>query len=365
MLELDQLTNQVLHNCEISDSRHAGLYSICGLALRLRDLYKWEKGLSPWDERESPEILEWIGNKEQKWENIVENDYTPLSIMGCQYDPFETKAINAVLEPYDLFYGAGYAHSLKPTFFLATINDKRNVCGYSVYILGRELARDLLTIPALSQDSCILLRKESASMFLWDQLLYIKRSRRPALKFALENCGINDQHPKALRSNLDKILAAQQETYIYHEIGEITDTVFERGIWREVVAAFPHTAVELLARAVKDLLADTNKYGTLRYFIQTRKSVPLALYVAFLGGLPKALFPELTAGFQEYIQTGNWQIIENAVSAGYNNAKHYAEEIIRIFTAGKQKNDAAWAKDQIEKRLMQRLQSATQVTSPN
>ena len=365
MLELDHLTNQVLQNCDISDSRHAGLYSVCGLALRLRDLYKWEKGLAPWDERDSSAILDWIGDKEQKWENIAENDYNPICIMERQYDPFDTLAINAVLKPYRLFYGAGYAHSLKPTFFLAAIDDIRNVRGYSVYTLGHELARDLLTIPALTQDSFVLLRKESASMFLWDQLLYIKKSGRDALKFALQNCGLKDQHPKTLRCNLDKIFAAQQETYIYHEIGEIKDTVFERGLWREVIAAFPHTAVELLARAVKDLLADTNKYGTLRYFIQTRKTASLAFYVAFFDGLAKALFPELGAGFQEFTQTRNWRVIENAVGTGYNTAKHYAEEIIQIYQAGKRKNDPAWAKAEIEKNLLDGIRPATPEASSN
>jgi hypothetical protein len=359
MLELDRLTHQVLQNCEISDSRHAGLYSICGLALRLRDLYKWEKGLAPWNERDSSEILGWIGDKEQKWEDIAENDYHPISILGGQYDPFDTLAINAVLKPYRLFYGAGYAHSLKPTFFLADIDDIREVCGYSVYVLGHELARDLLTIPSLTQDNSVLLRKESASMFLWDQLLYVKKSGRAALKFALRNCGLKDEHPQTLRRNLDKILAVQQETYIYHEIGEIKDSVFERGIWREVIATFPHTVVELLARAVKDLLADTNQYGTLQYFIQTRKTASLSFYVAFFDGLAKALFPELGAGFPEFIQTRNWQIIEDAVATGFNTAKHFAAQIIQIYQAGKQKNDPAWAKDKIEKNLLEVIRPAS------
>ena len=69
-----EIASQVLENCSISDSRHAGLYSICGLALRLRDLYKWEKGLDPWVEKDSSEILEWIGKKEEKWEDLADRD---------------------------------------------------------------------------------------------------------------------------------------------------------------------------------------------------------------------------------------------------------------------------------------------------
>lgn len=362
---LDTITQQVLQNCEISDSRHAGLYSVCGLALRLRDLYKWEQDLDPWVERESSEVLEWIGSKEQKWDEIAEKDYTDISILGRNYDPFDTKTINTLLEPHGLFYGAGYAHSLKPTFFLATIEDKSKVGGYPVYTLGRELARDLLTIPALSQDSFILLRKESAKLFLWDQLLYIKKSGRQALSFALENSGLKEQHPKALQRNLATIFAAQRETYIYHEIGEIKDEVFDRNIWREFIAAYPHTAVELLARAVKDLLADTNEYGTLRYFIKKRKTASLAFYVAFFDGLAKALFPELTASFREFYHARNWRIIENAVSFGYNTARHYAEEIITIYKAGKQKKNKNWAKTEIEKRLLDRVSSSSNISSTN
>ena len=58
MFDLNGIVSQVLENCNISDSQHAGVYSICGLALRLRDLYKWEKGLEPWVEDDSVEILE-------------------------------------------------------------------------------------------------------------------------------------------------------------------------------------------------------------------------------------------------------------------------------------------------------------------
>ena len=125
VLERDAITSQVLENCSISDSRHAGLYSICGLALRLRDLYKWEKGLDPWVEKDSAEILEWIGNKEEEWETLVDKEFKDITIFDRRYDPFETQTINTVLEPYGLLYGAGYVRSLKPTFFLAVVEGQR------------------------------------------------------------------------------------------------------------------------------------------------------------------------------------------------------------------------------------------------
>ena len=71
MIDIEDIKNQVLHNCAVSDSRHVGLYSICGLAMRLRDLYKWEKGLAPWIEKDSRDILTWIGDKEGIWEQLA------------------------------------------------------------------------------------------------------------------------------------------------------------------------------------------------------------------------------------------------------------------------------------------------------
>ena len=285
MFDLDGIVSQVLQNCNISDSQHAGIYSICGLALRLRDLYKWEKGLDPWVEDESFEILEWIERKEEQWEELLEQDYTQISISGSTYDPFDTEGINEVLTPHGFFYGAGYVHSLKPSFFIGVLEDKSKVNGYTVHTLGRELARDLLTIPALTQDKSVVLRGESTKLFLWDQIFFIKKSGQDALRFGLENYGLKTQDSESLHRNLARIAAAEMETYVYHELGELRDTAFEPGLWREIVADFPHTAIEFLARAVKDLLADTNAYGRLRHIAGRRQAGPLGLYVAFLDGL--------------------------------------------------------------------------------
>ena len=352
MVDLESITRQILHNCNISDAQHAGLYSTCGLALRLRDMYKWEKRLNPWEEKDSSEILDWIGEKEALWEKLTEAKFADLTIDGRQYDPFNTSKINAALEPHCILYGAGYAYRLKPTFFLAEIENKARTGGYTVYTLGRELARDLLTLPALSQDNMVLLRTESARLFLWDQMLYIKKSGRPALQFALQQCGLIEQHPEALRLHLPVILAAQKDNYIRHEIGEMRDSTFDKHIWREIIASYPHSPVELLTRALKDLLADTNEHGTLCYLTQSRKTAALGLYAAFLDGMQKELFPELRAAFNEFTQTHNWHMIEEATAAGYSHAKNYTDQIIQIFQLGKNKKQPQWAKDEIEHRLL-------------
>ena len=355
MSKVDTLARQIINNCDISDAQHAGLYSTCGLALRLRDLYKWEHRLNPWEEKDSSEILDWIGEKEALWEKLADAKYTDLSIQDKRYDPFDTTAINAALKPDGLFYGAGYAFRLKPTFFLAEIENTAQRNGYTVYTLGREMARDLLTLPALSQDRSILLRTDSARLYLWDQMAYIKKSDRPALQFALEHCGLKNQQPEVLQQHLPQILAVQIDNYLYHEIGELTDATFHPTIWRELIATFPHSPVELLARGLKDLLADTSQNGTLPYLIKNRKTAGLGLYTAFLDGMPKALFPELRDAFNHFTKTRNWRIIREAAAEGYRRAKNYTAEMVHLFQTAKKKQQLQWAKDEIEKRLLDKI----------
>jgi hypothetical protein len=352
VLTVDDFGNQVLHNCTISDARFAGHYSVCGLALRLRDLYKWEKGLEPWAEEDATVLLEWIGRKQEKWEELALQDFRFLDINGTSYDPFDVRGINAALEPYGLLYGAGYVHGLKPTFFLARLKEARQVDGCQVHIVGQELARDLLTVPALSQEGHVLVRSESAKLFLWNQIFFIRKSGRDALLVALNALGLGESDLKDPRTSLPALADGEIESYIYHELGEIRDPVFERATWQDVIATFPHTPVELLARAAKDMLADTNEYGRLRYIIRQRKTASLALYVAFLDGLRKALFPELGEAFRQFAKTGNWRIVEEARMSGYDTASHYAQLISRIFREGRESRTLAWVEKEIQQQLL-------------
>jgi len=355
MFELEAIKSQVLQNCDISDARYAGSYSLCGLALRLRDLYKWENGIEPWIEKDHSEILEWVEDKEQKWEDLAEKEFHEINILDRVYDPFDVSGINAALEPYGVYYGGGYARSLKPTFFLAHLESKKEINGYTVYILGRELARDLFFVPALSQDNSVVIRQESAKFFFWDQIFFVKKSGRYALQFALQARGHKNLAPLEIKDSITSIVAAETDTYIYHELGELQDSIFDRDIWREIIASYPHTPVELLARSVKDLLADTNEFGTLQHIIRERKTASLAYYVAFQDGLSKKLFPDIAAQFKEFTQTGDWGLIEQAVSAGFSKARDYAEIMSSIFCRGKAMNDKQWSKNEIESRLLNPL----------
>jgi hypothetical protein len=350
-MNLARFTRQVRHNCDVSDARYAGIYSICGLAMRLRDLYKWEHRLPPWQEHEAGRVLEWIGTREALWESLADAPFKPLTLGGREFEAFDSLAVNAALAPHGLLYGAGYAHSLKPTFFLAKIEERRTIMGRRIWRLGREMARDLLTLPAFAQDDQVILRSEAARMFLWDQIAYLPNAGRPALAFALAACcNLTQTAAKDIRPHLDTILNVQQATYIRHELGELDEQVFERATWRRMLADFPHTPVELLIRTLKDVLADTGQNGPILHFIAQRDPAALGFYMAFSSGLTPLLFGELKTGFDTFMQNGEWNEIARAANTAQQKAAAYAGQVMAIYA----ENDLPAARQAIEETLYER-----------
>lgn len=330
-MDVDRLKRQVLYNCDVTDAQHSGIYSVCGLVMRLRDLYKWERRLPPWQEDASASVLEWIGDKETHWEELMAADYRPLSANGHTFDAFDTAAVNQSINSLNLFYGAGYAHSLKPTFFLADIDDRLAVDGRVVWVLGREHARDLLTLPAFTQNEQVVLRTEAGRMYLWDQILYMSHSGRSALDFALEAFGFKDQTHDTIQRHFDHIWDVQKAIYIHHEVGEIEDRVFDRKIWQEMLADYPHTAVELFIRTLKDLLADTNPKGTLAHLMTHRNDAGLGLYMAFGNGITRTLTRELICAFDAFTTDADWDRIAEATKAIRDDVKAYTRRVIEIY----------------------------------
>ncbi|MCU0558776.1 MAG: hypothetical protein MUD16_01095 [Desulfobacterales bacterium] len=350
-LDLDSLTVQVQRNCDISDARHAGVFSVCGLALRLRDLYRWQHALEPWQEGEPGSVLEWIGRRESLWDGLADCDYERLRLGGRALDPFDTDGVNALLAPHGLLYGAGYARGLKPTYFLARIDDRSSVRQFALYYLGKELARDLQTLPALSQGRSILIRRHTARMFFWDQVAYAAPSARRALAVALDACGVGDHRPAGIRAHLDRLLAVQENVLLHHELGELQETGFDRGVWQQMVAAFSGSRVEILARRVKDLLADTSPHGTLCALCRARDIAGLALAVAFADGLAKAFLPEVFSAWEQVVHRQGWSELDAAVEKAHLDLRRLADQAVALFRAAEGRGDPAAAARRLDRLL--------------
>ena len=323
----------IQHNCDISDARDNGIYSICTLVLKLRNLYKWEHHVQPWNEPEPGDLLGWIDEKEQYWETITEQEFQSLPMNGEEVDPYDLVTVNNSLHEPGLIYGAGYGRSMKSIFFLAEIDDHYTVEGCPVHILGAEKARELSSPFAMLQDGTIIIRREPLRFFFWDHIQEIRSSSKASLHHALNHYGIlnNCQLDQGkFRDRLDDLVDREIPIFVYHEVGEKLQKTLDSRTLKKIISVFPDSVFELVARGLKDILADTHPQGMIRYIVEEKRDASLGFYVGFLAGLRKELFPDIIEVFDEFLKTGDWQLIEQArVSCRERNSR-LAEKMVEI-----------------------------------
>ena len=357
-MSVANLQKIIQKNCDISDARNNGIYSICTLILKLRNLYKWEKNIEPWAEPEPQELLDWIALKEEYWETIEEKKYSKLPLSKSCTDPYDIETVNSYVNEKQLYYGAGYGHSLKSVFFLAEILEKREVEGFPVVILGREINRELSSPFAFSQEKTIFIRKEPLRYFFWDQLQEIQPSSKMAIHHAFVLYDLlNDQDALdrlKLREKLESIVDFELEAMIHHETGELQENPIDSQLLQQVVEQFPGTSIEFVVRGIKDILADTHPKGMIGHIVEQQKPTSLCFYMGFMDNLRKVLFPQILFSGKEFINTGNWQAIEDARKSGREENRIRAE-LLRTIFAEQENSSSEELKSAIESRIIQPL----------
>jgi hypothetical protein len=323
------LIEDIKYNCDISDARDHGIYSLCTMVLKLRNLYKWERGLQPWEEPESVDLLNWIEAKENYWETIADESFRPLSIAGRQFAPLDLEDVNATLNG-TLLYGAGFGRSMKTVFFLAEVLQQRTIEGCPVVILGTEQAREMASPFAMVQDGLIILRKQPLRTFLWDQIQEARSSCKVSLRLALKPYGLVQNgglDQELFKGSLDAIVDQEMDLFLYHEVGEMLQGERISEALRRLVARFPGSVLEFVGRAVKDILADTHPAGPLAYIVREQRPTSLGLYLTFFDSLREKLFPEIRPAGLRFAADGDWLHIEQARRTCWLRNNALAQEI--------------------------------------
>jgi len=330
--------DQVRHNCQIASASQVGLYSLCGMLLRLRQLYKWEHGLPPWQEPEPPVVLEWIAGQEERWGELAEATVQELGVNGDRFDPFAVEAINAALGGNELAYGAGYTRGLAPTFFVAEVQEVRRDGDLTILVLGAEAVRDLDAAPALRQGERIYARLETLAYTLWDWLADPTQQHNAFLRYALKARGLEwgrlMADPASQGERYLVLVAAEMEAVIAHEIGEARETALGEA-FGAALQRFPQTRLELWVRALKDALADCNDWGRLQFLITRRDSASLAFMLAWRPGLYALLVPELEAGVQAVLEHRDWAGLERLRVQLLGRLRGLAREFADLMAAGR------------------------------
>lgn len=321
LMDIEELIRQVKHNCNISDAKYWGYYSICGLLMRMRELYFSEHGLMPWEYVEMARIASWLQARESRWQEIEDNTLADIALEGGRFSAFDIEGINSLLKGAGLIYGSGYGTFLKPTFFVAILLKTAEVLDYRIVYAGRELCRDLAAAPAMSQGRCVYVRTELVRSIMWDRFQVMKsRQHRGLLDDMFSQYGISrDDTPAVFAEKSEGLLSDMSQVFARHEIGELfeDDRADE---WLGLLGSENDKQTELYLRAVKDLLADSSQAGPLREISSLRQRRLLFVYMSFLDGLRKELFPEIRNAFQCFAESGDWSVIDRAREEGYKKA---------------------------------------------
>lgn len=351
MLDIDHIASQVKHNCNISDAKFWGLYSPCGLLLRLRDLYKVENHLKPWDRVRNEEIGEWIGEREILWGKIDSLDFQRIEVRGKKYRPFDVKGINSQLLEEGYLYAAGYGNLLKPFFMLSEVFRERRYGRYIIYISGKELSRDLSTSPAMLQGDIIIARHDAMRFFLWGKFEEMAERRHDSiLSHAFREYGLlKDALSGGFEELFERLAREELDTYIHHELGEASQRRLIGGWWKDLLIRLPYSRAELFIRAIKDILSDTCNKGMLAHIIENGKRGSLTFYVALLSGYRRMLFPEIISAYEEFKRDDDWDIIEDARVKGYKKMRGYISFLREMMDKG---NISA---EEIERQLVSRV----------
>jgi hypothetical protein len=332
-IDLASLTREIQHNCDISDARDHGIYSMCSMLLKLRNLYKWQKGLEPWDEPEPGDLLDWIDRQEHYWQEKQSGDFEPITNHQDQCQPYDVAAVNLLLEGSKMFYGAGLGRSLKAIFFLGEILDRKQLAGFPVVILGREIAREMASPFAMVQEGMIVLRRDPLRYFLWDHIQEMRGSGRSSFRYFLDSHGLLEKgvlSQKRLRSEFEAMVDSEVDLFLYHEVGELIQHDFTETALQPLVAHFQGSVIEFVSRGVKDILADTDPQGLLTFLVENQRASTLSLYVSFQDGLRERLFPELRCSWQRFVDEGSWQPLLDAVTSCREKSLFLAESIKAI-----------------------------------
>ena len=332
-MDIEKLIEQVKLNCNISDAGFWGYYSICGMLMRLRELYRNEHFLMPWEPVLNEDISEWISSREALWGELEDEDLRPLEFEGEIYDPFEVEELNAVLGRHGLVYGGGYGRFNKPTFFLSRLEGKREICNCRVYYIGREVCRDLSTSVAMLQGRSVFIRLEPLKSLLWDKFRELQGRRfGGALKEAFSIYGIEamEEPSEEIHEKIETLSSEISEILLLHELGEVFESERPEE-WLGLLSQNSDRWTDFYLRGIKDLLADTSEKGPIKFMVERRERSLLSFYIILMDGIRKELFPEIMKAFQRFVESNDWSVIEEARKAGYKRADKLMKDLLRVW----------------------------------
>jgi len=316
------LVSAVQTNCDIADARHARDVSLCTYLLGMREYYRWEHELPYGVSPPRDDVGRWIAEREAHWERLADADFVGVPVAGREFDPFAAPQINAALAGSGLMYGAGLGRFRKPHFFLGQLAREEQRGEARLLVCGCEYARDVTAVPAASQGATLIVRREALRQWLWEKAEgWNVKQQDGALKSALLAYGF-DVDPQAA---IERMTDCEIETLVLHEEGELAAGQLLGSEWSGKLAGFSGKRAELLARAVRDNLADC--LVTLPGLLQRGAEDSLHFWFSTFDGLRREMFPRLVEAYAARVGSASTALVVEAAQAG---CVHFAALGLRL-----------------------------------
>jgi hypothetical protein len=294
----------------------------------MREFYRWEHQLPHGASPPREDVGRWISEREQRWESIAEEEFVTVPVAGCDFDAFEAEEVNAALAGSGLVYGAGVGRFHKPHFFLGQLDREEQRGEARLLVCGCEYARDVSAIPAASQGSTLIVRREALRHWLWEKAEgWNAKQRDGALKSALLAYGF-DVDPQAA---IERMSSGEIETLVLHEEGELAAGRVLGADWSPMLEGFGGKRAELLARAVRDNLADC--LVTLPGLLQRNATDSLHFWFSTFDGLRRELFPRLVEAYSR-AGAGDTALLAAAATAGRVHFAALGRRLLAMDEAG-------------------------------
>ena len=332
---LSALIDTVQKNCTIADARHARDMTMCTFLLEMREYYRWEMEIPYGARLPKDELGDWLNARESLWDTVEEEEFAPLPLNAADIDPFEANDVNRALIPLGLVYSSGLGRFRKPHFVLAELKRAEMREGVQILVAGCEYARDLIAPPAAMRDGAIFLRMDAVRRLLWNKYEEWQWKEKDT---ALGRAFAHYDFERDVERGLDRMVEAESEVMILHEIGEARAERLLGEDWNTMLGQLGSRHAELLVRAVRDHLADC--MVTLPNLLEREALGSLHFYLANLSGLRRALFPALPQAYDDWLGHHDTARLARMVAAAETHWLDAAQQLMTTFHRDAEQGDA-------------------------
>tara|TARA_Y100001935_G_C17280210_1_gene497059 strand:- start:294 stop:1340 length:1047 start_codon:yes stop_codon:yes gene_type:complete len=335
VLDKTSLARQVQRNCHIADARHGTDFGLCTYLMKMREYYRWEKGLSYTDSLDKDAVGDWLSEREKLWHQLREEDFSKIRIDSKFFDPFDAESINESIKPDGLLYSAGLVNAGRAQFFLTELDScETEKDGFELLIGRLELARGLHAPPAMTRGRSIFLRRNSLKQSCWEKYeSWLWNRPQNAMARALSSYPFDNN----LELALEQMTAAEMAVIRAHEIGEFRVGQKVGEDWEKLLLAVLGTPAELMLRAVRDHWADCIE--TLPMLISTKgREASMHVFIGNLGHMRKAMAPGLISAYDNWLE-GDSTALDKWITRGTEHWGKLARLSLDLFE--KEKDNVA------------------------